>query len=108
MFLAAEALLLGGCNDNAIHNQGGSSIHALANAIFAIVEAGPMRLFERNGIFQPADSKYLHNLPLVRGKREEPLLVAYLRGNAVFSVSSIVTQSLLQLNQRSHKTGYNK
>ena len=72
VLLAAEALLLGGRHQFAVHHQRGGGVHALGNAVLALVQARAMRLLERHGVFQPADSNNFHSCP----SREQTAITA--------------------------------
>ena len=61
VFFAAEALLLGRGNQFAVDDQRSGGVHALRDAVLALVQARPMRLLEGHRVFQPADSDDLHS-----------------------------------------------
>ena len=61
MLLAAEALLLGGGNQLAVDDQRGGCVHALSDAVLALVQARPVRPLEGHRVFQPADSDDFHS-----------------------------------------------
>ena len=61
VLFAAEALLLGRGNQFAVDDQRGRGVHALGDAVLALVQARPMRLLEGHRVFQPADPDDFHS-----------------------------------------------
>lgn len=56
VLLSAESLLGGRGDDVSIHDQGRRRIVSLRDPVFPLLETGPVRLLERNGVFKSANS----------------------------------------------------
>src|SRR2546430_1480216 len=61
MFLSTEPLLGSGRNQFTVNEQRRGGVVSLRDAIFAVIEARPMRLLKGNGFFEAADSENDHS-----------------------------------------------
>src|SRR6266403_1709838 len=64
MFFATEAFFGGAGHDFPIDEQNGCRIVSLRNAVLALLQAGPVGLLERNGIFKPTYAQNFRHYPV--------------------------------------------